>query len=164
MKIHTEGLSEIVLEVSLMERAVEFWSKRLGFPIVERWGYSDGQFDETSEDIWATWLYIGGTTRLGLWLPRDFTEKQQKQKGKPVSQWEGFFDEGGIHVHFALQITEANILKAIEILKEEGIDHKVVEECEVHSELRVYFKDTEANVIEFYTRDMKQDYINRRKR
>ncbi|KPB03091.1 hypothetical protein [Bacillus sp. CHD6a] len=50
-----------------------------------------------------------------------------------------------------------------EVLNEEDIDHKVVEECEEQSEIRVYFKDTEENVIEFYTRDMKLDYINRKK-
>lgn len=36
MKIKVEGVSEIVLEVKSMERATDFWSNQLGFPIVEQ--------------------------------------------------------------------------------------------------------------------------------
>lgn len=36
MKIKTEEISEVVLEVQSMERAVQFWSNQLGFPIVEQ--------------------------------------------------------------------------------------------------------------------------------
>ncbi|MCS7464899.1 hypothetical protein N0M98_32980 [Paenibacillus doosanensis] len=67
MKIISQGASEIALEVNDMKRAVEFWSGKIGFLIVQEWGYNNGQFTEGANEIWATWLYIGGPTRLGLW-------------------------------------------------------------------------------------------------
>ncbi|WP_239421814.1 VOC family protein [Bacillus sp. CGMCC 1.16541] len=161
MKIHTEGMSELVLEVKSMERAVDFWSKQLGFPIVEQWGYDEGQFTNRHEHVWATWLYVGGPTRLGLWLPRNFTEKERTEKNKPVSKWDGLFDEGGLHVHFALHVKQEHFDDAIDILQNIGVDMKLVEEETSSKERRVYFKDTEDNIVEFYTRDMKRDYLNR---
>ncbi|WP_390891811.1 VOC family protein [Priestia flexa] len=65
-------MSEVVLEVQSMERAVQFWSNQLGFPIVEQWGYDNGQFTEESNGIWATWLYVGGPTRLGSYYDKEF--------------------------------------------------------------------------------------------
>ncbi|WP_078553402.1 VOC family protein [Bacillus alkalicellulosilyticus] len=159
MKILADGVSEIVLEVKSMERAIDFWSNQLGFPIVEQWGYKEGQFDISSQDVWATWLYIGGSTRLGLWLTRNFTKEEMAEKRKPVSEWEGLFDEGGSHVHFALYIRQEHFDEAIEVLKKEGIDLKLIEEETLGiQERRLYFKDTEENIVEFYTRDMKNDY------
>ncbi|MGJ3195861.1 VOC family protein [Peribacillus frigoritolerans] len=162
MKINVEGVSEIVLEVKSMERAIDFWSNQLGFPIVEQWGYNEGQFDESNENVWATWIYIGGTTRLGLWLPRSFSEKELLEKKKPVSEWEGLFDEGGLHVHFSLHIRQDNFDNAIAVLQDVGIDIKIIEEeNDGIKERRLYFKDTEENIVEFYTLDMKNDYQNR---
>ncbi|UZW64975.1 hypothetical protein OC195_11970 [Priestia flexa] len=37
------------------------------------------------------------------------------------------------------------------MLKQEGIDVKIIKEA---NETRVYFKDTESNIIEFYTKSM----------
>jgi catechol 2,3-dioxygenase-like lactoylglutathione lyase family enzyme len=104
MKLQVEGVSELVLEVQSMERVVNFWSKILGFPIVAQWGSKDGQFDTDSfEEIWATWLYVGGNNRLGLWLPRNFSEQEKARKQSSITQWQnGLYDEGGIHDHFAL--------------------------------------------------------------
>jgi catechol 2,3-dioxygenase-like lactoylglutathione lyase family enzyme len=162
MKINVEGVSEIVIEIKSMERAIDFWSNQLGFPIVEQWGYKEGQFDKSNENIWATWLYLGGPTRLGLWLPRNFTEKELLEKRKPVSEWEGLFDEGGSHVHFALYIRQDNFDNAITVLENAGIEMKLIEgENDGNKERRLYFKDTEENVVEFYTLDMKSDYISR---
>ncbi|MGM0890758.1 MAG: VOC family protein [Bacillota bacterium] len=162
MKIKVEGVSEIVLEVKSMDRATDFWSNQLGFPIVEQWGYKAGQFDESDDNVWATWLYIGGTTRLGLWLPRNFTEKELFEKRKPISKWEGLFDEGGSHVHFASHIRQENFDNAVTVLQGSNIDFKVIEEdINGTKEKRLYFKDTEENIVEFYTLDMKKDYINR---
>ncbi|BBI30928.1 VOC family protein [Cohnella abietis] len=158
MKIEVEGVSEIVLEVKSMNRAVEFWTKTLGFPIVEQWGYEERQFTNNADNVWATWLYIGGNTRLGLWLPREFSEEDLVNKEMPVSRWNGFYDEGGIHVHFALHIKIESFESAISILKEEGVDIKIVKDS---NERRLYFKDTEDNVVEFYTLDMKKDYLKR---
>jgi catechol 2,3-dioxygenase-like lactoylglutathione lyase family enzyme len=70
MKINVEGVSELVLEVQSMETAIDFWSNKLGFPIVSQWG-------------------------------------------------NGLYDEGGVHVHFALYIKPedetVSTLKALNI-------------------------------------------------
>lgn len=47
MKLQVEGVSELVLEVESMERAVDFWSQKLGFPIVDQWSYRNGQFEKS---------------------------------------------------------------------------------------------------------------------
>ncbi|TBL80310.1 VOC family protein [Paenibacillus thalictri] len=159
MKITSQGVSEVVLEVRDMERAIGFWSGKLGFPIVQQWGYEGGQFTEETKSIWATWLYVGGPTRLGLWLPRNFNNLERLEKESAISQWNGLFDEGGIHVHMALFIEGAAIEQAIQVLKENDIDHKIIVRG-IHK--RVYFKDTEDNIIEFYTLSMEEDYVMRR--
>ncbi|SFL74828.1 Catechol 2,3-dioxygenase [Paenibacillus sp. 1_12] len=158
MKINAQGVSEVVLEVSDMKRAVDFWSGQLGFPIVQQWGYQDGQFTVEANDIWATWLYVGGPTNLGLWLPRKFNEQELLQKASSVSLWNGLFDEGGIHVHLALYVGIDQIESAIQVLENHHIDRKIVIRG-IHK--RVYFKDTENNVIEFYTQSMEEDYLSR---
>jgi catechol 2,3-dioxygenase-like lactoylglutathione lyase family enzyme len=110
-----------------MDRAVDFWSKKLGFPIVDQWSYSNGQFNTSGIGvIWATWLYFGGNTRLGLWLPRDFSHEQVKTKQSLISQWRnGLYDEGGVHVHFALYIRSELFQDTILILKLMDIDFLV---------------------------------------
>lgn len=166
MKLNLEGVSELVLQVKSMDRAIDFWSNKLGFPIVEQWGYENGHFSENNtEDIRATWLYIGGHTRLGLWLPRNFSPLEKIEKEKTISSWKGLYDQGGVHIHFALHIKEENFDSAIKVLQSASIDYKVIEEVNTNmlKERRVYFKDTEDNVIEFYTLDMKKDYKERLK-
>ena len=158
MKIQTNGISEAVLEVNNMDRAVDFWVNKIGFPIVEQWGTNNGQFTEDTEHIWATWLYVGGVSRLGLWLPRKFNEDQLNEKKKPISEWQGLFDEGGRHVHLALNVSHFGFDDAVSKLKEIGIEIKLIMET-IHK--RVYFKDTEDNIIEFYTLNMNEDYLDR---
>ncbi len=158
MKIKTEGISEVVLEVESMERDVQFWSNQLGFPIVEQWGYDNGQFAEESNEVWATWLYVGGPTRLGLWLPRMFSKADQKMKQRSVSSWKNLYDEGGVHVHLALHVQKQHFEGALTVLKQERIEMKVMKEA---NETRVYFKDTESNTIEFYTKSMAKDYAKK---
>ncbi|MGG4392139.1 VOC family protein [Priestia megaterium] len=156
----------MVLQVKSMDRAIDFWSNKLGFPIVEQWGYENGHFNENNkEDIQATWLYIGGHTRLGLWLPRNFSPLEKIEKEKTISNWKRLYDQGGVHIHFALHIKEENFNSAIKVLQSASIDYKVIEEVNTNmlKERRVYFKDTEDNVIEFYTLDMKKDYKERTK-
>ncbi len=162
MKLHTEGVSELVLEVRSMERAVDFWSTQLGFPIVAQWGYKDGQFDKNgSGEIWATWLYIGGNTRLGLWLPRNFSEHQLQIKHRPVSEWDnGLYDEGGVHVHFALYIRPERFDETVTLLQSLNIDVTVRVPDSGRDERSVYFKDTEGNLVEFYTKNMMQCYAS----
>jgi catechol 2,3-dioxygenase-like lactoylglutathione lyase family enzyme len=65
------GVSELVLEVSDLGRAEEFYSRELGLPVVERWPHRD-----------AIWV-LAGMTRIGLWRP---------QVGLEGSR-------GGVHVH-----------------------------------------------------------------
>src|SRR5690606_21134610 len=142
--------SEVVLEVKDMRRAVEFWSSKLGYPIVEEWSYGDGQFVNGKGDVWATWLFVGGNSRLGLWLPRNFNHEQLYQKSQPVTSWVGLYDEGGIHVHIALHIKSEDIEKAILVLTKSKIEFKIINEG---TERRLYFKDTEDNLVEFYTLD-----------
>ncbi|AXI30540.1 hypothetical protein CIB87_16465 [Priestia megaterium] len=69
------------------------------------------------------------------------------------------YDQGGIHVHFALHIKTESFDSAIKVLNDASIDHKVIEEININmqKEKRLYFKDTEDNVVEFYTLDMKED-------
>ncbi|MFB4161319.1 VOC family protein [Geomicrobium sp. JSM 1781026] len=160
MKMNVNGISELVVEVESMDKAIEFWHQKLGFPIVDQWGYTDGgsaTVDKSS--IWATWLYVGGNTRLGLWLPRRFNEQEQVEKQKAISSWSNLFDEGGVHVHFALHVAIENVGEVLHVLQTEDIDYKViVEEMDSQREYRIYFKDTEKNIIELYTRNMVETY------
>jgi len=164
MKLNLEGVSELVLQVKSMDRAIDFWSNKLGFPIVEQWGYENGHFTEINKgDIQATWLYIGGHTRLGLWLPRNFSPLDKIEKEKTISTWKRLYDQGGVHIHFALHIKEENFDSAIKVLSNASIDYKVIEEINTNmkKEKRLYFKDTEDNVVEFYTLNMREDYQER---
>lgn len=161
MLIQTNGFSEVVLEVKDMKRAVDFWSGQLGFPIVEKWSYKNGHFSDQGTEIWATWLYVGGYSRLGLWLPRKFNELELLEKSKPVTGWTGLYDEGGIHAHIALHINISIFEDVVSLLGEKSVDVKIINE---EQERRLYFKDTEDNVIEFYTLDMRNDYKTRLKK
>ena len=164
MKLNLEGVSELVLQVKSMDRAIDFWSNKLGFPIVEQWGYENGHFIEINKgDIQATWLYIGGHTRLGLWLPRNFSPLDKIEKEKTISNWKRLYDQGGVHIHFALHIKAENFDSAIKVLSNASIDYKVIEEINTNmkKEKRLYFKDTEDNVVEFYTLNMREDYQER---
>ncbi|WP_248906607.1 VOC family protein [Halocatena marina] len=158
MDLPVNGVSELVLEVEEMDRAVEFWSETLGFPILEQW--NDPEADVTDEGtVWATWLYVGGNTRLGLWLPRDFTTSDLKQKEQPVSSWPAtaLYDEGGEHVHFALDVDDADFETAREQIEQSGLSTTVREREHIPSR-SLYFKDTEDNIIELYTRSIKDTY------
>ncbi|MBP1994414.1 VOC family protein [Paenibacillus eucommiae] len=159
MKLQVEGVSELVLEVQSMERAVSFWSDKLGFPIVDQWSYNNGQFDTSGAgSVWATWLYVGGNTRLGLWLPRNFSEEQLKTRQSPISEWKnGLYDEGGIHVHFALYIKPELFEGTVSLMKSMDID-LLVSVKENHEGSNLYFKDTEGNIVEFYTKNMRKEY------
>ncbi|WP_282940194.1 VOC family protein [Paenibacillus sp. RC67] len=159
MKLQVEGVSELVLEVQSMERAVHFWSDQLGFPIVDQWSYANGQFDTSGVGtIWATWLYIGGNTRLGLWLPRHFSEEQLHIKDSPISQWKkGLYDEGGLHVHFALYVKPESFEDNIATLKALNVDLLIFSQDDPEAS-NLYFKDTEGNIVELYTKNMNKFY------
>ena len=81
MGIPVTGVSELVLEVVDLEASEAFYAGALGLPVVDRW-----------PDREAIWVMAGDRTRIGLWRP---------QVGLQGSR-------GGVHVHFALHIAEAD--------------------------------------------------------
>ncbi|WP_256566973.1 VOC family protein [Natrinema gelatinilyticum] len=162
MTLPAQGVSEVALEVSDMDRAVSFWTETLGFPIVDQWGYADGQFTGTVTDgkIWATWIYVGGNTRVGLWLPREFADQDEERRGGSVTDWPGsaLYDEGGEHVHFALYVDETDFDDAYGLLQQKGVSVTEREFAADAPYRSMYFKDPDEHVIELYTRPMKDNY------
>src|SRR5207302_96524 len=72
-----------------------FYARTLGWPVVERWPDRD-----------VVWVMAGDRTRIGLWRP---------QVGLAGSR-------GGVHVHFALAIAEADYDAAALALRDRGLD------------------------------------------
>jgi catechol 2,3-dioxygenase-like lactoylglutathione lyase family enzyme len=124
------GVSELVLEVSDLERAERFYSDVLALPVVERWPHRD-----------AFWVLAGGT-RIGLWKP---------QVGLEGSR-------GGEHVHFALRIPEEEFDARVAALRAAGHDAPVHEFGPLGSGDRpsrsVYVTDPDGHLVEFWTADM----------
>ena len=119
------GVSELVLEVADLEAAERFYSQVLGLPVVERWPQRD-----------AIWVMAGERTRIGLWKP---------QVGL-------FGSQGGVHVHFAMQIAEADFDAALERLRALG---QHVEQTEFEGAGRsCYVKDPDDHLVELWTWDV----------
>ena len=124
--VRVTGVNELVLEVRDLEEAERFYADVLGFPVVERW-------DERE----VVWVMAGDRTRIGLWTP---------QIGIAGGQ-------GGVHVHYAMQIDEGDYEGAVERLREHG--------CDVHEEdfsdygrgrgRAAYVTDPAGHVLEFWT-------------
>src|ERR1043165_4132587 len=91
--IPVTGVNELVLEVVDLEAAEAFYAGVLGLPVVERW-----------TDREAIWVMAGERTGSGLGRPQ-------------VGLARG---RGGIHVHFAMHIPEADYDAAVARLKERG--------------------------------------------
>ena len=127
------GVSELVLEVSDLERAEAFYSRDLDLPVVERWPHRD-----------AVWV-LAGNTRIGLWRP---------QVGLEGSQ-------GGVHVHFAMQIDEAEFEARVESLRAYGHEVPVHEfgplAAGAPPTKSAYVHDPDGHLVEFWTADMR-DY------
>lgn len=130
------GVSELVLEVSDLERAERFYAGTLGLPVVERWPHRD-----------AFWV-LAGATRIGLWKP---------QVGLEGSR-------GGEHVHFALQIMPEDFDQRVAALRAAGHDPPVHEFGPLGSGDRpsrsVYVTDPDGHLVEFWTADM-ADYTRK---
>jgi catechol 2,3-dioxygenase-like lactoylglutathione lyase family enzyme len=123
--IPVTGVSELVLEVVDLGAAERFYSEVLGLPVVERW-----------PDCEAVWLMAGERTRIGLWRPR-------------VGLAGG---RGGLHVHFAMHIEEADYDAAVAHLRELGQE---VEEIHFGDRGRAaYIDDPDGNVVELWTWDV----------
>jgi catechol 2,3-dioxygenase-like lactoylglutathione lyase family enzyme len=119
------GVSELVLEVKDLGAAEEFYAGVLGLPVVERWPDRD-----------AIWVMVGDRTRIGLWKP---------QVGLAGGR-------GGVHVHFAMHIAEADYVAAVALLRQRGQE---VEEIAFDGAGRaVYVNDPDGNVVELWTWDV----------
>lgn len=59
MTVPVAGVNELVLEVSDLGAAEQFYAEDLGFPVTGRW-------DAPREAVWV----LAGVTRIGLWLPQ----------------------------------------------------------------------------------------------
>ena len=119
------GVSELVLEVVDLEVSERFYSDVLGLPVVDRW-----------PDREAVWLMVGERTRIGLWRP---------QVGLAGGR-------GGLHVHYAMHIEEADYDAAVERLRSKGQE---VEEIAFDGAGRAaYVDDPDGNVVELWTWDV----------
>jgi catechol 2,3-dioxygenase-like lactoylglutathione lyase family enzyme len=121
------GVSELVLEVMDLEKSERFYSEVLGLPVVERWPHRD-----------AIWVMAGDRTRIGLWRP---------QVGLQGSR-------GGLHVHFAMHISDADYESAVERLHELG--QKVEEEDFGDEGRAAYVHDPDGNLVELWTWDVSE--------
>jgi len=125
VSIPVTGVSELVLEVVDLEAAERFYAEVLGLPVVDRWPERE-----------AIWVMAGERTRIGLWRP---------QVGRAGGR-------GGVHVHFAMQIAEADYEDAVALLRERGQE---VEEMVFDGTGRaVYVNDPDGNVVELWTWDV----------
>jgi catechol 2,3-dioxygenase-like lactoylglutathione lyase family enzyme len=123
--VHVTGVSELVLEVVDLEASEAFYAGVLGLPVVERWPARE-----------AVWLMAGDRTRIGLWRP---------QVGLAGGR-------GGLHVHFAMHIDEADYDAAVALLRDRGQD---VEEIPFDGAGRAaYVTDPDGNVVELWTWDV----------
>jgi catechol 2,3-dioxygenase-like lactoylglutathione lyase family enzyme len=128
------GVSELVLEVSELERAERFYVDMLGLAVVERWPHRN-----------AVWV-LAGETRIGLWEP---------QVGLEGSQ-------GGKHVHFALHVADDDFGPLVETLRKRGLEVPVHEFGGLGSVRRpsrsAYVTDPDGHLVEFWTARM-SDYL-----
>jgi catechol 2,3-dioxygenase-like lactoylglutathione lyase family enzyme len=125
------GVSELVLEVSDLARAEEFYTRDLDLPVVERWPHRD-----------AIWV-LAGMTRIGLWRP---------QVGLEGSR-------GGSHVHFAMQIPDVDFEDKVAALRAHGHEvpvHEFGPLAEGAANSRsAYVHDPDGHLVEFWTADMR---------
>ena len=125
MGVPVTGVSELVLEVEDLEASERFYSGALGLPVVDRW-----------PDREAIWVMAGERTRIGLWRP---------QVGL-------FGSRGGLHVHFAMHIADADYDAAVERLRSLGLE---VEQTEFEGAGRAaYVNDPDGNLVELWTWDV----------
>jgi catechol 2,3-dioxygenase-like lactoylglutathione lyase family enzyme len=120
------GVSELVLEVQDLDRAEAFYAGVLGFPVVERW-----------QEREAFWVMAGDRTRIGLWRPQIGLEEGR----------------GGVHVHFAMHIAEADFDPAVERLRAAGYPVPVHAFGTTHGRA-AYLTDPDGHVVELWTWDV----------
>ena len=125
--VQVTGVSELVLEVVDLDAAEDFYAGVLGLPLVERWPDRD-----------AIWVMAGKRTRIGLWRP---------QVGLAGGR-------GGVHVHFAMHIAEADYESAVELLRSRG--EEVEEIAFDGAGSAAYVTDPDGNVVELWTWDVSE--------
>lgn len=117
-------VNEVVLEVAELSAAEGFYTRVLGFPVIDRWAHPH-------EAVWC----LAGGCRIGLWLP---------QTGIARSR-------GGTRVHFALSVTDGDYPGLVTLLRARGA---TVHEVEWSRGARSAFvSDPDFNVVEFWTFD-----------
>jgi catechol 2,3-dioxygenase-like lactoylglutathione lyase family enzyme len=125
--IPVTGVSELVLEVVDLAASEAFYAGVLGLPVVDRWPARD-----------AIWVMAGERTRIGLWRP---------QVGLEGSR-------GGVHVHFALHIADADYDAAVARLRAAGLE--IAEHAfptRPHSR-SAYAHDPDGHLVELWTWDV----------
>jgi catechol 2,3-dioxygenase-like lactoylglutathione lyase family enzyme len=120
------GISELVLEVDDLEAARSFYRDVLGF--------EETLYGEGAEGRY--WYLVGETARLGLW-----TEQVGLAGGR-----------GGLHVHYAFHVDDAEIdsLKA----RIEGAGAEIEGPIQLGPGRAIYVTDPDGNVVEFWSQDM----------
>jgi len=126
-RIPVSGVSELVLEVLDLDVAERFYTDVLGFPVVERWNGRG-----------AVWVMAGEATRIGLWRPQ-------------VGLANG---RGGVHVHYALHIADAEFDAAVARLRDRGYEPEIVFFETDDRGRALYVTDPDGNVVEFWTWDV----------
>ncbi len=121
------GISELVLEVLDLEAAERFYAGALGLPVVERW-----------EQREAVWVMAGRQTRIGLWRP---------QVGIATGR-------GGVHVHYALHLSDGDYDGAVARLREHGYEPHEERFGAYDSSRAAYVTDPDGNVVELWTWDV----------
>jgi catechol-2,3-dioxygenase len=124
-RLPVTGVSELVLEVVDLGAAERFYSEVLRLPVVDRW-----------PDRGAVWVMAGERTRIGLWTP---------QVGL-------FGSRGGVHVHFAMHITEGDYEGAVRRLR--ALGHEVRETEFEGAGRAAYLNDPDGNLVELWTWDV----------
>jgi len=127
MGIPVTGVSELVLEVVDLAAAEHFYADILGLPVVDRW-----------PDREALWVMAGDRTRIGLWRP---------QVGLQGSR-------GGVHVHFAMHIAEADYDAALGQLQDAGLDVREHAFPTRPQSRSAYVNDPDGHLVELWTWDV----------
>lgn len=135
MPVPTMGVTELVLEARDLEASERFYNEVLGLPVVGRW---EGESFRGRE---AVWLQSGDQTRIGLWKP---------QVGIAGSR-------GGVHVHFAMTVTEADYDVLVAQVRERGVHVDEVyfgDDPAAPGQRSAYVTDPDGHVVEFWTRNV----------
>ena len=118
------GISELALEVVDLAASERFYGEVLALPLVERW-----------EDRGVAWFLVGDRTRLGLWRP---------QIGLAGGR-------GGLHVHFAMHLSEASYTSTVNRLALCGARLEEHLFADYDDSRAAYINDPDGNVVELWT-------------